>query len=585
MIEEFMTNFHFLRPWLLLLLLFPILLYARYCKVSNLQSSWQKVIDKRLLPYLLVKGSATKRKTYVFLIILAFIVSIIASAGPSFQKIEVQAFENQNPLIIALNMSSDMKEKDLTPSRLIRAKYKIDDLLKLLKNVQAGLMVYSSEPFVISPLTDDMKILQNLLTAVNFDIMPANGDRLDRTINLGVERIKSAGFAKGNMLIFTADVGQKFDLAIDEAKKAKEQNIKINIVGTTATTNEKLKLVSEAGGGVYWNIKNDDKMILRFADMLNTDEGELKKGKNLRNIWLDAGWYLLIIPLMCCAILFRKGILIILFVLISNNAQAGFIYSNDQEGFRAYSKGDYETASQKFEDNNWLASSYYKLGNYQKSFDLFSKDNSATGLYNQGNALAKGGKISDAIKKYEEVLKTKPDHEDAKFNLEYLKKQQNQQQTRPNKDNQDNKDNKDNSQNSQQNQQQDQKTSDEKSDEQKNENKQDSQGEQSSQDQQQNQQKNQAKEQENKDAHSDKKDDKGDKDTSSEMNEVDANNQKQGEKSKEQGFSIKQGPKSDKYDEKMQAKLQQYREIPEDVGGLLRAFIKSEYQQNRYNEQ
>ena len=69
------------------------------------------------------------------------------------------------------------------------------------------------------------------------------------------------------------------------------------------------------------------------------------------------------------------------------------------------------------------------------------------------------------------------------------------------------------------------------------------------------------------------------------MNEVDANNQKQGEKSKEQGFSIKQGPKSDKYDEKMQAKLQQYREIPEDVGGLLRAFIKSEYQQNRYNEQ
>jgi hypothetical protein len=35
----------------------------------------------------------------------------------------------------------------------------------------------------------------------------------------------------------------------------------------------------------------------------------------------------------------------------------------------------------------------------------------------------------------------------------------------------------------------------------------------------------------------------------------------------------------------MQAKLQQYREIPEDVGGLLRAFIKNEYQQNRYNEQ
>lgn len=57
MIEEFITNFHFLRPWLLLLLLLPILLYTRYYKISNLQSSWQKVIDKRLLSYLLVKGS------------------------------------------------------------------------------------------------------------------------------------------------------------------------------------------------------------------------------------------------------------------------------------------------------------------------------------------------------------------------------------------------------------------------------------------------------------------------------------------------------------------------------------------------
>ena len=29
--------------------------------------------------------------------------------------------------------------------------------------------------------------------------MPANGDRLDRAIKLGVERIKASGFNKGNM--------------------------------------------------------------------------------------------------------------------------------------------------------------------------------------------------------------------------------------------------------------------------------------------------------------------------------------------------------------------------------------------------
>ena len=198
--NEFIDNFHFLRPWLLLLLAFPVLLYGRYYKISNLQSSWQKVIDKRLLGYLLVKGSAKKRKMYALSAFIAMIVSIIASAGPSFQKVEVPAFEIQNPLMIALNMSSDMKETDILPNRLNRAKYKIEDLLKVLKGVQAGLMVYSSEPFVISPLTDDMKILQNLLPAIDYNIMPANGDRLDRAIKLGVERIKSSGFNQGNII-------------------------------------------------------------------------------------------------------------------------------------------------------------------------------------------------------------------------------------------------------------------------------------------------------------------------------------------------------------------------------------------------
>ena len=45
-----------------------------------------------------------------------------------------------------------------------------------------------------------------------------------------------------------------------------------------------------------------------------------------------------------------------------------------------------------------------------------------------------------------------------------------------------------------------------------------------------------------------------------------------------------EGNKEEQYDEKMQAKARQYREIPEDPGGLLKAFIYQEYRQNRYNE-
>jgi len=39
---------------------------------------------------------------------------------------------------------------------------------------------------------------------------------------------------------------------------------------------------------------------------------------------------------------------------------------------------------------------------------------------------------------------------------------------------------------------------------------------------------------------------------------------------------------SNTYDEEVQARELQYREIPEDAGGLLRAFIAKEYAKNRY---
>ena len=68
------------------------------------------------------------------------------------------------------------------------------------------------------------------------------------------------------------------------------------------------------------------------------------------------------------------------------------------------------------------------------------------------------------------------------------------------------------------------------------------------------------------------------------MNELDKDQSSSEGKQQETG-ALSQEEKEDEYDEKMQAKAQQYRDIPEDPGGLLKAFIYREYRQNRYNEQ
>ena len=569
MTESFLLNFHFLRPWWLLLLIVPILFYSWVFKNDHNLSSWEKVCDKKLLQFLLVKGQSGARKLSVIMMYLGLISAIVIAAGPSWKKQEIPALESNTPLMIVLNLSSEMKNTDVTPNRLARAKINLTEILRDIKGVESGLMVYTDEPFLISPLSADNKLIINLLPAVSFDIMPLNGDRLDRAIKLAKEKIKAAGYKNGNVLILSADVGKSFDLALAEAKAARAENVYVNAVHVAQNGGKKLKDITEAGGGIFAVEQNFNAKV--FAKKLSETKTDWKEGQNLTESWQDCGYYLLFIPLLCCLYFFRRGILaIVLIVGLSSPSFAGFLYSADQEGMQQFNKGAYQQAAQKFEDSDWQAASWYKAGDYDKAVKQYSQmQKSEDSLYNLGNALAKSGKIKETMEKYEEVLKINPQNEDAKFNLEYLKQQQNQQQQQNQNNKSQENDNKER-QSQNQNQQQNQ-------DKQNQDNKDNS---------QQNAEENNKEEQsQNEESSSDSKEEDKEQPKENSQNNSENNEQKQQqslEEQKAQAAPAKEGDKDDKYDEEVQAREQRFREISEDKGGLLRAFIYKEYQKNRY---
>ena len=213
--EELLQNFHFIRPWWLLALLLPLWGYYKFAKKQKLSSSWKKVCDKRLLEFLLIKTNSTQVRFFSFLVFLGFLSAILALAGPSWHKIEVPSFSPQNPVMLVLNVSSDMLQKDLTPDRLSRAKYKIDDMLKLLKNNQTGLIIFTQEPFLITPITDDYRLISNLLPEISTQIMPLNGERLDRALDLASDKLKNSEYEQ--KIILFAKIAFKV--------KLKENNI------------------------------------------------------------------------------------------------------------------------------------------------------------------------------------------------------------------------------------------------------------------------------------------------------------------------------------------------------------------------
>ena len=581
-------DFHFLRPYWLIGLILPVLIYLQSYSQQKAESAWSKVCDENLLDFLLIKSNGEKRKWPMISAVVAVLFLVVALAGPTWSKKSNPALSVENPVMIMLNMSGDMWQKDVSPSRIERAKYVIKDLVKTLKNTESGLIVYSKEPFMITPLTEDAAIIDNLLPALEMNIMPENGDRLDRAIDLAVERMQEAALPSGNIVVLTANVGERFDAALESASKAAAAGYDVDIVNMSSQNNDKLKMVAEKGRGLYISYnKGLDLLIKKINDITAK---EIKQSQNMQTVWNDMGWYFLWLPALLLLGYFRRGLLVIvvMFLLFGQPVQASWFLNDNQEALKNFKELNYGAAAEKFTDTQWKASAAYKSGDYDAAFKNFAKGNDVTALYNQGNALAKGGKIDEAIKKYEEVLQQKPDFEDAKFNLEYLKKQQKQNNQNQSKNNDNKQQQNQQQQSEQQKQQQSEQQKQQQQSEQQNQQQQSEQQNQQQQSEQQNQQ--QQSEQQNQQQQSEQQNQQQQSEQQKQQQQSEQQKQQQSEQQKQQpeeqkSVSIEASDKqSPEEREKIRARMQKFRKIPEDKGGLLRAFIKKEYAKKRYEK-
>lgn len=197
---------HFIRPYWLLTLI-PLILTGvfLYRKPPSLQT-WKQICDQHLLSFLIHQEPFGGYKQALFMLLSTLLLIILCLSGPSFTRLPTPTYQQQLAHVILLDASNAMLVEDLPPNRLQRAKFKLHDLFLKHPSGQFGLIAYTQEPFIVSPLTDDTLTINALLPELKSEIMPVDGNRLDQALLEARNLIQQSGYLQGEVLVLTAEI-------------------------------------------------------------------------------------------------------------------------------------------------------------------------------------------------------------------------------------------------------------------------------------------------------------------------------------------------------------------------------------------
>ncbi|PSJ60479.1 VWA domain-containing protein [Kumtagia ephedrae] len=443
------ADFHFLRPWWLLALVAAVVLPWLLGRQTDVRARWRGMIASGLLDHLVITRQATRKLRPVHLTAAAIALGAIAAAGPTWERERPPFVEDTAPLAIAIDLSPTMDATDISPSRLERAKLKIQDLLDRRKGARTTVFAYAGSAHMVLPLTDDAALIKTYTASLATRLMPVPGKDTARALQAAEAGLANEE-APGTILFLTDGVEQA---ALDAFSGYRgRHDLMVLGIGTAeggpVRIGEGAYLTDSAGARVFAKLDVEGlKELQRQSSVqvatVTTDDTDVdwivrriqtafqQKAAEGATRWRDMGWWLTIPIAVLGALWFRRGwsvqwtgvLLAAMLLALPDRADAAdrrladMWLTPDQQGRLAFERGDFAGAAERFRDPAWRGIALYRAGKFGEALDAFAQSDTAEAYYNQGNALMHLARPEQAVAAYGQALKTRPDWAEAKANL------------------------------------------------------------------------------------------------------------------------------------------------------------------------
>lgn len=436
-----LTELDFTRAaWLLALAPAALLLWGLWRALREKSGPWAKLVDASLLPHLLVATPKGHRRLALLLVAIGLLGAIVALSGPTRRAPAALADRGDAARVLVVDLSPAMNAGDATPTPMERARLKLLALLAALPAGQTALVAYAEEPYLVAPLTTDAATVALLVPELAPGIVPLAGDRPERALQMARAILARSGAAQRDVIWITA-ASRPSPATRDAIVALRAEEVKLSVLAARHAPDPALPPLAEAGGGLYVALGADDEDMRRLAATLFGESAASATRMPVRTGY-ELGPWLVALLLPLAALAFRRGVLFALvlpLLIVSSPSEAfdsaGLWSRPDREGLRRLESGDAAGAAKHFSDPRWQAVAHYRAGRFAEAAALFARFDDPDSHYNRGNALARLGRVDEALDAFERALRLRPGDDDAEHNRDLVRslrdREKNPEQTDP----------------------------------------------------------------------------------------------------------------------------------------------------------
>lgn len=224
---------------------------------------------------------------------------IIALAGPSWKLKPAPFSQDEAQIVFVLKVTESMETKDIMPSRLKRTVMKMKDLMDERVDAKMALVAYSGSAHLVLPMTKDHNILNIFAQALEYHIMPTQGDNIKEALHLASEQFESKG---GTIVLFTDSV----NVGELESNLAHSPKVILFAMASSELLDDKsFGKAASLVNGSYVHMRADNQDVKQVAALMDTAFAQAGAEDNTR--YEDGGYWLSPLIVVLMALWLRRG--------------------------------------------------------------------------------------------------------------------------------------------------------------------------------------------------------------------------------------------------------------------------------------